>query len=76
MSPDTGASHLDITPYDLDEPLLEATRSDGHARVEVSQPKSTSVVLGRSSQPELELHTNHCVTDGVALHRRRGARYR
>lgn len=72
MSPDAGASHLDITPYDLDEPLLEATRSDGRARVQVSRPGSTSVVLGRSSQPALELHTDHCKTDGITLLRRRG----
>lgn len=63
---------LSIGPYDLDEALLTATRADGRARVRVFRPSSTAVVLGRSSQPSVELHLEHCVADGVALRRRRG----
>jgi lipoate---protein ligase len=67
-----GDETLSITPYNRDDELLAATRADGRDRVSVIRPPSTAVVLGRSSRPSVELHTEPCLADGVALHRRRG----
>jgi len=72
MSDAAGDAPLTVAPYELDEALLDATRADGRARVLVTRPQSTAVILGRSSRPEVEVHTAHCAADGVSLYRRRG----
>lgn len=72
---DVPADHappLSITPYTEEEPLLAATRSDAQPRVQVSRPPGAVVVLGRSSQPSVELRTDHCAADAIPLQRRRG----
>ncbi len=70
--PNPDDAPLSISSYDLDEALIAATRADGQNRVRVFCPSSIAVVLGRSSRPSVELHTEPCVTDGVDLRRRRG----
>jgi len=62
----------EFPPYDLDDALIEATRSDGTTRLAVRRVSEVSVVLGRASKMELELHHERCVADGVPVLRRRG----
>jgi len=70
--PNPDDAPISIPSYDLDEALIAATRADGQNRVRVFRPSSIAVVLGRSSRPSVELHTEPCVADGVDLRRRRG----
>ena len=63
---------LDIQPYDLDDDLVGATRADGIPRVRVSRPDSPMVVLGRGSDPEVELDVDACARLGLDVRRRRG----
>jgi len=61
-----------IGSYDLDEPLLAATREDGETHIRMYRHPGTAVVLGRGSNPERELDLTACLTDRVPLTRRRG----
>jgi lipoate-protein ligase A len=63
---------LPIALYEQDEPLLAAVRNDGRARVEISRPMITAVVLGRGSDPHRELNLDNCLADRIPLLRRRG----
>ena len=58
--------------YAYDNDLLEAVRSDGKPRVRVYRLAGTAVVLGAGSRPEVELHLEACLADGVPVLRRRG----
>lgn len=61
-----------IRPYDCDDELIEAVRVDGRARMRVSAQQAVAVVLGRGSEPEVELYVDKVRTDGVPVLRRRG----
>jgi len=61
-----------IGNYDRDEDLLGAVRADGRPRVRIYPVLDVSVVLGRGSKPEQELHLDRVVADGVPVLRRRG----
>jgi lipoate-protein ligase A len=61
-----------IDAYAEDDDLVEATRSDGQARLRVYRLPRPTVVLGRGSKPEIELELEACVADGVPILRRRG----
>lgn len=61
-----------IGSYDLDEPLLTATREDGETHIRIYRHPGTAVVLGRGSDPERELDLPACLADRVSLTRRRG----
>jgi lipoate-protein ligase A len=63
---------LAIEPYALDEGILAATRADGRTRVRVYRPDRVMVVLGRGSDPAVELRTGALLADGVPVARRRG----
>jgi lipoate-protein ligase A len=61
-----------IEPYDVDDGILEATRLDGETRFDVYVPGEPVVVLGRGSDPDVELHVDACIADGVRVARRPG----
>lgn len=61
-----------LPPYDLDEPMLAATRADGLPRLALRTVLAPAVVLGRSSVAEKEVHLEACATAGVPVLRRRG----
>jgi lipoate-protein ligase A len=61
-----------IAPYDLDDDLIAATRTDGRARVRVQRYPDKAVVLGRGSSPETELHLDAIIQDGIPVMRRHG----
>ena len=63
---------MHVKPYAEDELLLQAVMRDGQPRIRVYRPEQTTVVLGRGSNPEIELNLEACQADGVALLRRRG----
>lgn len=66
------SSGLSISPWIDDEPLIEAVRADGQARWTLRPYESTAIVLGRGSKPEVELHLDAVLADGVPVFRRRG----
>jgi lipoate-protein ligase A len=66
------ADGLDIGRYPYDDPLLEATRLDGRPRVSVYRLPDPVIVLGRGSDPAVELQIDACLRDGIPVLRRRG----
>jgi|AMFO01.1.fsa_nt_gi Lipoate-protein ligase A len=61
-----------IPPWDHDEDLLAAVRSEGRAQVRVVRWPRVEVVLGRGSRVAVECHLPACQADGVPVLRRRG----
>jgi lipoate-protein ligase A len=58
--------------FDLDDDLIEATKSDGLPRLRVYRFPSRAVVLGRGSQAEAEVDLAATAEDHVPVLRRRG----
>jgi lipoate-protein ligase A len=63
---------LGIEPYGEDEDLIAAVRADGGVRVRITRPLRPVVVLGRSGDPDVELHVEALRRDGATVQRRRG----
>lgn len=63
---------LRIEPYDEDDDLLASVREGGEPAVRVTRPMVPSVVLGRSGDPDQELHVAAIEEDGVRVQRRHG----
>jgi lipoate---protein ligase len=63
---------LFIGSYDLDDDLIEAVRRTRMVQGRVYRPNAASIVLGRGSNPELELNLEAIRNDGVAVSRRKG----
>lgn len=63
---------MKIGRYEIDEDLIAATRSDGLARGRIVRPTRPAVVLGRSSDPEIELNPRAVSEHPIDLLRRRG----
>jgi lipoate-protein ligase A len=61
-----------VLPYVLDDELAAATAADGRPRVRVYRPDRVSVVLGRGSRAQTELHLDEVHADGIPLMRRAG----
>ena len=72
IADDADEEHLQIEPYDLDEGLLEATRSRDSMQIQLYRYPETVVVLGRGSKPEIELNLQNIIADRVPVLRRRG----
>lgn len=62
----------EIPPWDCDDDLLDAVRTDGRARWRVEVWPGVEVVLGRGSRVIQECHLEACRADGVPVRRRRG----
>ena len=58
--------------YDLDDPLIDGTLTDGEPRLKVYLPAKPMVVLGRGSKVEQEVNIEACEALGVPVQRRRG----
>ena len=58
--------------YLADEDLLDRVRETGEPAVRVSEVSSVTVVMGRASDPAVELNLAACEADGVPVLRRRG----
>ena len=58
--------------YDLDDPLIDGTLTDGEPRLKVYLPAKPMVVLGRGSKVEQEVNIEACEALGIPVHRRRG----
>lgn len=63
---------LDIEGFVEDDDLIAATRTDGATRMRVYRLPSPVVVLGRGSDPGVELDVDACVRDRIPVLRRRG----
>lgn len=63
---------IETRDFDWDDDLLHAALRDGQPRVRVYRPHQTAVVLGRGSQPEVEVQLDAVGNDGIALLKRRG----
>ncbi|MBN2491983.1 MAG: hypothetical protein JXQ29_14140 [Planctomycetes bacterium] len=66
------AREIEIGDYDLDRELVEAARRERRARVAVYPYPGVAVVLGRGSDPAVELDLAAVRADGVAVLRRPG----
>jgi lipoate-protein ligase A len=64
--------HLDIVAYDADERLIARAHVSHQPQMRLYRWPEVTVVLGRGSRPEVELHVDACVADGVPVVRRRG----
>ena len=58
--------------YDLDDPIIDGTLTDGEPRLSVYLPPRTMVVLGRGSKVDQEVDLAACEELGVPVLRRRG----
>jgi lipoate-protein ligase A len=63
---------LPIEPYEQDDDLIADVRTGARMRVRVTRPAEPAVVLGRSGDPDTELHLDAVRRDGVPVLRRRG----
>ena len=63
---------IDDRPFEWDDALVKATMRDGRTRFSVYRPTKTVVVLGRGSDPAVEIDQETVHEDGVPLLRRRG----
>lgn len=63
---------LPILAYAEDERLIEIATSEHQQKLSLTFPKTTCVVLGRGSRPEIELHLETCRRDNIPIYRRRG----
>jgi lipoate-protein ligase A len=63
---------LPVGRYVADDRLVESTRSTGRHVLEITRPAGVSVVLGRGSDPHVELNVPRCLADGVPVVRRSG----
>jgi len=61
-----------ITPYTYDDALIETARNAHQPQFAVYRFPEQAVVLGRGSQPELELHGARCQHDQIPIRRRQG----
>ena len=61
-----------IAAFPRDGEMIEAVRGDGRTRVRVERYPAVAVVLGRGSNPEVELHLERIREDGIPVLRRRG----
>jgi lipoate-protein ligase A len=61
-----------IQHYSLDDDLIAATCLDRLPRFRVYQPADIAVVIGKGSNPHIELQVENCVQDEVPIYRRSG----
>ncbi len=61
-----------ILPYPYDEKLLASALKDSSPRLQVYLFPETAIVLGRGSNPEVELKLEESLKDQITLYRRRG----
>jgi lipoate-protein ligase A len=62
----------EISVFPRDGEMIEAVRRDGRTRMNVERYPRVAVVLGRGSNPEVELHLGNIREDRVPVLRRRG----
>jgi len=65
-------ARIPIGRYIHDEHILESTRSSGLPALALYRPEGVMVVLGRGSDPRVELNVANCVSDRVQVVRRSG----
>ena len=63
---------IDFKPYDFDNDLIKHTREDRKPRIAVYRAPITAVVLGKGSDPEVELNIHACIEDGIPILKRAG----
>ncbi len=63
---------MDIGTYTLDDDLIELAKRKRLPGMRVSRFDGIAVLLGRGSDPEVELHVEACEEDGVRMLRRHG----
>jgi len=69
---DVPAQPAPIAPFARDEDLIEGVRADGVPRWRVYPWPGETLVLGRGSRADREVHLERCRADGIELRRRRG----
>jgi lipoate-protein ligase A len=61
-----------IEKYHFDDDLIAATCLDNQPRFQVYQPSETMVVIGKGSDPDVELNVQVCVADEIPIYHRAG----
>lgn len=69
---DCGAAFPEIGFFDLDEEMLAATLEENCTLLNIYRYPGTAVVLGRGSNPDIELDIEACISERVEIVRRRG----
>ena len=65
-------ARMPIGRYAHDDHIIESTRSGGLPALALHRPEGVMVVLGRGSDPRVELNVSSCVSDRVQVVRRSG----
>jgi len=63
---------LKINSYDEDNDLIAAVVRDKTPQLKIGVPSCPTVVLGKGSKPETELHVDVCLDEDIPLRRRPG----
>ena len=63
---------LSIGYYDFDDRIIQAVLSDRKPHFRIYAPDIIAVVLGRGSNPEVELFLDACIADKIPILRRHG----
>jgi lipoate-protein ligase A len=63
---------MKIEKYHFDDDLIAATCLDNQPRFQVYQPYNIMVVIGKGSDPDVELKVQACLEDEVPLYHRAG----
>ena len=63
---------ISLPDFDWDDELIHETKLDGQPRAHVYRASQVAVVLGRGSQPDLEINVEAAKQDGIPVLRRRG----
>ena len=72
MSSTRDDDKLGIIHYDANRSILDATKKDGQPRMRIYGVEETCIVLGRGSDPYLEVYLDRAKVDGIPLYRRPG----
>jgi lipoate-protein ligase A len=63
---------LSIGRYEGDDRIVASTRSTARPALSIGRHDAVTLVLGRGSDPRVELHVERCLADGVPVVRRSG----
>lgn len=58
--------------YHFEDEVVNSALSEGSTKLLIYRPQREMIVLGRGSNPEIEIELDRCLSDEVSLYRRRG----
>ncbi len=58
--------------YDFDDDLIRKVKTTQHPQYKIYRPENVLIVLGRGSDPEIELNLDACKRDDIPIYQRAG----